>query len=120
MTNNNYETVVYNDLFQYKVNGRVSFEDKKKIKFFQVNSRKLIMHTTSGIESFYGSIEKLGNELLEDGFIRVHKSYLVNYRYIKQFMYNRLVLHDGTEITVSRKYSKDARNYIMQKLKKNS
>ncbi|MGH1335075.1 MAG: LytTR family transcriptional regulator DNA-binding domain-containing protein [Aureispira sp.] len=42
--------------------------------------------------------------LQEHGFKRVHRSYLVNPRYIKKFIRGKspiLIMDDGTEITIS-------------------
>ncbi|MDR1774339.1 MAG: LytTR family transcriptional regulator [Clostridioides sp.] len=108
----------YKELFQYRVNGKISFEKKDKIKFFQIESRKIKINKENGeTEIFYGSIEKLAKELEGEGFVRIHKSYLVNYIYVKQFSHNKLILDDGQELSVSRKYSKEARKFFTGKFR---
>ncbi|MDR1774340.1 MAG: LytTR family transcriptional regulator [Clostridioides sp.] len=110
---------IYKDLFQYKVNGKISFENKKMITFFQIEGRKIRINKQNGeTEIFYASIEDLAEELKKDEFIRIHKSYLVNSMYVKQFSHNRIVLYDGTELSVSRKYSKKVREFFIDRIKK--
>ena len=36
------------------------------------------------------------------GFIRIHKGYLVNYRYIQRIAYDHVILRDGTSLPVGR------------------
>ncbi|MDR1774522.1 MAG: LytTR family transcriptional regulator DNA-binding domain-containing protein [Clostridioides sp.] len=112
LRNDNYSKIEKGDLFSYKVYGKMSFADKKRIMYFQSNERKIKMFTVDGEDSFYNTINNLQVKFKEDGFIRIHKSCLVNCRYIKQFTYNKVFLYDGTELSVSRKYSKEAKEYL--------
>ncbi|MDR1773981.1 MAG: LytTR family transcriptional regulator DNA-binding domain-containing protein [Clostridioides sp.] len=107
----------YEELFQYKVNGKISFELKNRIKFFQIKSRIIKIHTINGkIETFYGSMDELDKELSGDGFVRIHKSYLVNSKYVKQFSHNKVLLYDESELPVSRTFSKSARQFFLEKI----
>ena len=54
-------------------------------------------------ESFYGLLDDFAADLEGDGFLRIQKSYLVNMAYIKKFNYDRVVLFDGKELSVSQK-----------------
>ena len=57
-------------------------------------------------------------ELEGDGFLRIQKSYLVNMAYIKKFNYDRVVLFDGKELSVSQKrYSQMKVQYLSWKNK---
>lgn len=48
------------------------------------------------------TLNKLENELKNYGFMRVHKTYLINYREIYQFDESKIILADKKEIPVSR------------------
>ncbi len=51
-------------------------------------------------------MDELEEQLTSAGFLRVHKSYLVNMRYIEKLNYNKLLLVNGKELPVSpRRYS---------------
>lgn len=69
-------------------------------------------------DRFYGKMEDLAAELEGDGFLRIQKSYLVNMAYIKKFNYDRVVLFDGKELSVSQKrYSQMKVQYLSWKNK---
>lgn len=53
------------------------------------------------------TMERLERILEPYGFLRIHKGYLVNYRYIRNITYGRVILQDGTSLPVGR--SKSAR-----------
>jgi two-component system LytT family response regulator len=49
------------------------------------------------------------NLLVEQGFMRVHKSYLVNLKFVERYLHKNgtILLKDGVEVDVSRR-KKDA------------
>lgn len=49
------------------------------------------------------SMGDLERELIPHGFLRVHKGYLVNYRYIRLIKEKELLLTDGRQIPISRR-----------------
>ena len=53
-------------------------------------------------ESIRYKLSDLEQQLLPHGFIRIHKSYLVNYRFIKSIQPTCIVLDDGRKLPVSR------------------
>ena len=60
------------------------------------------------------------NELLEEhGFIRVHVSYIVNFRHIAVFKKDEVLLNDGTALPLSRANAREAKERYL-KLMKNS
>lgn len=54
--------------------------------------------------SFYEKLSEVQRELAEKNscFLRIHQSYLVNIRYIKEYHYSRVVMHNGETLHVSR------------------
>lgn len=68
----------------------------------------------------YGSLSDMEGQLSKLGFVRTHKSYLVNCRYVYSIAGGRVILTDKTEIPLSR-YKSDAvrsriKNYILSEL----
>ncbi len=54
--------------------------------------------------SFYGKLSEVQKELEKrtNRFLRIHQSYLVNTRYIKEYHYSSVVLHNGEKLHISR------------------
>lgn len=90
-----------------------------KVMYVESDKRKLIYHTVNGDYEEYIKMDA-ALEKLRAGFIRCHKSFAVNYRYIKSIDKTRIVLQNGTEICVSRQFSESAKsnyyNLISQSL----
>ena len=62
---------------------------------------------------FYGNMADLEQKLEIMGFLRVHKSYLVNMKYIEVFQCKRLEIKGGVLIPSSeRKYSELKQRYL--------
>ena len=56
------------------------------------------------------------SEMEEHGFLRIHKSYLVNMAYIRKFRSRECLLLDGTTLAVSEKnYSQQKQKYLLWK-----
>ena len=60
---------------------------------------------------FYGKLNMLEKKL-ENGkisFLRIHQSYLVNYRFIKEISFYKVVLYNGMELQISEDRQKSVR-----------
>lgn len=74
------------DIFQIPQNREVIEVEMKDIVYIESNKRKLIVHHKNGkIFEMYGKISEQESYLAEHFFVRIHKSFLVNCRYIKKF-----------------------------------
>ena len=52
------------------------------------------------IYTMYGTLNTLESELAENNFIRIHQSYLVNIKHIKNVVRYRAVLTSGIELII--------------------
>lgn len=78
------------------------------IKYIEIYTHSIRVYTVSGeILECYGSLAAMEKQLNEFDFVRTHKSYLVNCRYIFSIEKNRIILDDKTDIPLSR-YKADA------------
>lgn len=115
-----------------KVDDEQTFEfymDKKYIKiltkeilYFQSQGRVVFLFRKipGGIEQ-YKMVQKLNEverKLRESGkdnlFIRIHKSYLVNYAYVKICAYGYMELYTGEKLTISERNRNQVRNIVME------
>ena len=65
-------------------------------------------------EQIASRMDHLEKALQEHGFLRIHKGYLVNYRYITRLDKNEATLADGKRIPISRRRSKEIRQRYLQ------
>ncbi len=73
-----------------------------QLKYCDVVARSLCLHLKSGqvLESA-GKLDDLEKKLVSvGGFLRVHRSYLVNMAYIQSISYRTVLLNDGMEIPI--------------------
>lgn len=86
------------------------------ILYMESNARIITMHLTGNSRSiyqFYGNMSDLEQKFEIMGFLRVHKSYLVNMEYIEVFQCKKLELKNGIRIPSSeRKYSELKQHYL--------
>lgn len=87
----------------------------RDISYFSVNRRIITVHFGSESFEFYSSMDKVETTMMEYGFLRVQRSYLVNIDYIRDFTAETITMMDGTAITISRKNSKQIREAIKSK-----
>ncbi len=55
------------------------------------------------------TMEKLEEKMSPHGFIRIHKGYLVNYRFIRRIDTNQVILADGTALPIGRSKTQEVR-----------
>lgn len=89
------------EVFNYKVNRDNFYIDINQILYFKSDDRKIIMFTREGAESFYGSIERINQQLKGRDFFIPHRSYYVNYRFVKCFQLKKIIMTNGDEIPIA-------------------
>lgn len=84
-----------------------------RIRYFEAREKKVFANTGRNEFGFSDTIDRL-SEKLEDTFLRVHRSFLVNRSKIRQVFLsqNLVILTDGTEVPLSRSYKPAIRNYL--------
>lgn len=98
----------YGDFFIYRLG-----EERKQlplcdIRYFKSDDRKVTVYHKYGTDTFNDKLDHVEEQLADAPFVRIHKSYLVYYRCIRQIFQNCAVLADGTELPISRRYHKKA------------
>lgn len=82
----------------------------KDISFFEIWKRVVTVHY-NGMETidFYSTMEQLEDQLLNKGFVRIHRSYIVNLPYVSKFQQSSLCLKTGSTIPIGVTYMKPVR-----------
>lgn len=106
---------------RFSVNAESYYVPYSDIIYLESDQRVIYLYTVKPLQSgdhFYGKMENLARELEPEGFLRIQKSYLVNMAYIQKLNYDRVILSNGKELSVSRKgYSQIKIRYLAWKSK---
>jgi len=73
----------------------------EKIVYIEVLNKLCTIHTAKSEFQTYTSLDALF-EQLDDSFLRVQRSYVVNMAFVESFLFDRVILQGGTEIMLSR------------------
>lgn len=86
-----------------------------QISHFEIWKRLVTAHyNKKDTFEFYSTMELLDKQLAEKGFVRTHRSYIVNLTYISQFQQNNLVLKTGDIIPIGITYAKQVNEVFSQ------
>lgn len=77
--------------------------------YFESRYREIILISTQDRYSFYDNIQNVLS-VLPNFFIYPHRSYIVNYEFVRCFRYDELVLMNGDTIPISRGKRKEIRD----------
>lgn len=91
----------------------------EQISYFEVMDHYVSVHTDGKAYILGATLSGLEKELETHGFLRIHKSYLVNMRCIYKFRSRECQLVDGTTLAVSAKnYAQQKQKYLLWKVLK--
>ena len=85
-----------------------------EIIYFSSSGRTVTLYTTAKNYTFYGSLDEIDDELKNGQFLYIHRSFLVNYQYIRHYEYEQVTLLDGTVLPVSQPRRKQIRRRILE------
>lgn len=91
-----------------------------QIRYFESDKRVIYLYGVDERYSFYRKLDEVERELKQAStcFIRVHKSFLVNSNFIKEYRHDMIVMNDGKEIKISKAYKETVKNYYLEVVKK--
>lgn len=91
------------DYFVSSVYGRKAEFHKNNIIYIESDKKVLKIHTASGISEVVGKLDDIEAQF-ENQFVRCHKSFLVNLKYISCREAMKFILINNEEINISRTY----------------
>lgn len=88
----------------------------EQIAYLEVMDHYVSIHTGKRAYTLGATLSSLEKEMESHGFLRIHKSYLVNMLYIRKFRSRECLLSDGTVLAVSDKnYAQQKQKYLLWK-----
>lgn len=95
----------------FPVNVIIYIESKLHKLYFYLKGKEGIICYTQ-----YNTLNKIEDNLPKEQFVRIHQSYLVNLRYIKNIKNYKVILNDGTDFPIPKSRYKEACNaFILYK-----
>lgn len=102
------------EYFEYAAGKNFNRVKLDEIVYFQSDKRKISLVKSDCKIEFYGNLSVIC-EKLPGNFIRIHKSYIVNYDYTKEFEYEWVKLADDQILSISKPYRRDVRARLLNK-----
>lgn len=96
----------YKDFYQFETGKRYHSIQYKNIMYFESDLRYILLVTKDqGTYKFKGKLSEIEKQVPATIFVRTHKSYLVNWKYVEKYKVEYLTLKDSQKrIDVSKKY----------------
>lgn len=113
----------HKEKFKIQVNGEIIDILLEDILYFEVQQHNVTAYVLwdqirAGMKtySFYASLSELEQQLEKHGFLRIHKSYLVNMNHLKKFQCREALLDNGITLRVGEKsYAEKKKQYLLWK-----
>lgn len=99
--------------FTFSCEHRILSVPKAEILYFESRKRVIFLHTARKEYQFYQKMDVLEEQLGKEGFLRCHRSFLVQERYVRSWQDQSLWLEDGTRLPVSRSCEKEVNRRLM-------
>lgn len=99
--------------------GKVRYQvDIKSILYFESSLRKILLAGRGKSYWFYGRMDEVEARISASGhkFLRIHKSYLVNVRYIESYHYTSITMQNGKQLNISKARLDSIREYYRNQL----
>ncbi len=104
----NKDTLFFNYKFRHDFI-KLPFRD---ILYFESNNKKIYPIAAKEVPSYYGKLDEITTP--DNEFLRIHQSYLINIHHVSRFYYNRVIMDNHDEISISIPYRKTAREVLTE------
>ena len=101
-------------IFKFKVRQEYIKLPMSEIIYFSSSGRTVTLVSLDKSYTFYDTLEDIYNEIKNRHFLYIHKSFIVNYRYVRQYEYEQVTLLDGTVLPISQPRRKLIRKMILE------
>lgn len=101
------------DYIVFKTSKGEAIRPAKDIKYFEAKAHFINVVCNDEVIKIYGTLREYQEQIGNNGFIRIHKSYLVNFRYIYSVEKNIVLLSSGEELPLSRYRANETKMKMM-------
>lgn len=107
-----------NHFFEYKTGRTKNKIPIKDILYFESDGKKVKMVLQDEMHEFYGKLFEIEQQLEDQDFIPIHKSYLVNYYHVIEYQYDYVKMSNKTILPISQQHRKSVRDWLLQRRRK--
>ncbi len=100
--------------YAFTFQGKLISLQYNKIKYIEAYGHEVIIHTADSDIRTTKSLSAIEKELSSYGFIRIHKSFIVNARLIFSVEHNNVILTDWSTLPVSRSKTNEIKQAMME------
>ena len=92
-----------NEIFSFKSGHDNYWIHLKDIMHFESLDRKIvIVDSENKTHEFYGTMDNVFDQIKTSGFMMIHKSYIINYRYVCEFHSSEIIMDNGKALPISK------------------
>ncbi|MBW4844771.1 MAG: LytTR family DNA-binding domain-containing protein [Lachnospiraceae bacterium] len=96
----------YHDIYKVEINN---------ILYFESLNREIKIVTANMEDYFYGKLEDISTCVSSYPFLKIHRSYLINYNHVTILKYSEVIMSNGTILPISRNRRQVIRNLQINK-----
>lgn len=96
--------------FQYQKGHEIYKVEISHILYFESLNREVRIMMTDQEDLFYGNLEDISIRVSGYSFLKIHRSYLINYNHASILRYSEVVMSNGTVLPISRNRRQEIRN----------
>ena len=97
------------DFFKYKKGNEFFKIPVNDIIYFESQSREMKIVLKDSEDYFYGSMEDITQTFTKFQFVKIHRSYLINYDHARIFKYDEVKMSNGDVLPISQSKRKEIR-----------
>lgn len=101
-------------IFVFKIKESTYRLKVKDILYFESFKHNIKIVTTNGAYEYRSGFSQVMEQLSGFGFIKVHRSYVINYDQTKNIDYDRVIMSNSVEIPISRDRRKETRETFLK------
>lgn len=101
-------------MFEYKKRGEYYKVPMSDIMYFENQNRKVTLYAKDFEDEFYDSMENIYEKVKNQDFLLIHKSIIVNYRYVKNMDYKEVTMVNGKRLSISQSKRPEVKAKHMQ------
>lgn len=96
--------------FQYQKGHEIYKVEISRILYFESLNREVRIVMTDREDLFYGNLEDVSIRVSGYSFLKIHRSYLINYNHTSILRYSEVVMTNGMVLPISRNKRQEVRN----------